>query len=256
MSSLQGQVETKVNNLQEDISNIQLKFLDRLKNISVDKSGDTKTWSHGGGDVNPYTLLAEYESWYNKSIPLIEDYLPDRADEFRERYQQVRRGLELDMDYLSENGVSSSDEVGKRVSMALAFQEQLINAIPGRIEFRELKATERVSSDLMSEELEKAKRLLNDRDVRAAGVLAGVAIERHLLTLCESSSQELDFDYMDGITTLSHTLSEAGEISDDHHRLLQYLSGVRNKCSHASDEEPKEAEIERMLNQANSFMQP
>lgn len=71
--------------------------------------------------------------------------------------------------------------------------------------------------------------------IRAAGVITGVALERHLITLCESSSEELDFGYMDVITSLAYTLNEAGEITDDDKRSLDYLAGIRDNCSYASN---------------------
>jgi hypothetical protein len=59
---------------------------------------------------------------------------------------------------------------------------------------------------------------------------------------------------MDGITSLAQELSNANEINDDEQRKLEYLAGIRNNCSHATDEEPEKREVERLLNQSDEFI--
>jgi hypothetical protein len=133
-------------------------------------------------------------------------------------------------------------------------QMNLLASIPAKIRSERLTIRRQISNKITSDEIHRAKSLFNDGETRIAGVLAGVALERHLLTLCESSNQELEFGYMDGIASLAQTLSNAGEISNDDQRLLEYLGGIRNNCSHANEGEPEPEEVDRLLTEAEQFI--
>lgn len=246
------EVQSEINKLQDEISEIQLEAAEALAGLTVESG----TWSYGGKETlrKLVNVATKYERWYNSAQPLIKEYLPDRQEEFSQRYETVRMGLETDIEFIREKEIKSVATLTDKVVRGILFQSDLISSIPNRVEVEELKAKKDISSNIVSNEMQKAKQLFDDGNIRAAGVIAGVALERHLLTLCETSEQELNFSYMDGITSLAQTLSEANEIGEDDQRLLEYLSGIRNKCSHASQEEPEKREVERMLNQTDEFI--
>lgn len=247
-------LEERVSRLVDEISDIRSNAVEYVKEIELDKSGGTDSWGYGPlGDELPI-ILSEYEIWYNTAYPLVSEYLPNRIDEFEGRYIHARKGMELDLEYIDARDISSRSVLGDNVSRAIAFQKHLVSSIPARAEIEKYKVSRSISSEITSEEVKRAKELFDDEDVRAAGVICGVAIERHLITLCEASEEEIEFDYLDGISSLSHTLNAAEIISDDRLRLLQYISGIRNKCSHASDEEPEKREVERMLQEADDII--
>lgn len=254
MSEIDEEVETKIEELVEEIMDIHEDITESTEHISYRRSGNKTTWGFGSGMGEIMRALSSYENWYNKALPLISDYLPDRKEDFKHRYRDVRSCLELDLGYIKDEEITGETTLKMRIQKGVMFQADLLKSIRGRIETQRLKATEKVSKDIVSDEVQKARGLFDDDHIRAAGVIAGVAIERHLITLCESSPQEIKFGYMDGITTLAQTLSDAGEITDDEQRLLEYLAGIRNKCSHASDEEPEKTEVERMLDETNDFI--
>lgn len=122
------------------------------------------------------------------------------------------------------------------------------------MESEQLRVTKRISERITGDEVQYARTLYEDNQPRAAGVIAGVALERHLLTLCETSSEELDFGFMDGISSLAQTLNEADVISDDDKRLLDHLGGIRNKCAHANGDEPTTGEVGRLISEASDFI--
>lgn len=254
MGELESEVKSKIQELEEDMLEIQSSILEVAKGINLNEIGGRKAWRIESDTVNVIDALANYERWYNASYPLIAEYLPDRLDEFRERYEAIRSGLELDFDYIRENDIDNVGTLRSRMLTGMVFQTNLLNSIPARVESESLKAKRAISGDIVSTEVQKAKELFDEGHVRAAGVIGGVALERHLLTLCESAEQELGFDRMYGITNLATTLSSASEISDDDQRLLEYLAGIRNKCSHASDKGPEKREVERMLNDIDEFI--
>jgi hypothetical protein len=248
MTGLEEEVQEKIDELTEknDIVGYINDVLDDLsvEGIEISHENPKERWE----------ALDRYEKWFNSAYPLIDEYLPDRKEEFEERYEEVRKILELDIGYLNKKGINKRNVMHSLVLSGINFQYSLVSSIPSRVETEQLRARRSVSSNIVTNEIQKAKELFDDGNIRASGVIAGVALERHLLTLCESSEKELDFGYMDGITSLAQELSNANEISDDDERNLEYLAGIRNKCSHATDEEPEEREVERLLNQSDEFI--
>jgi hypothetical protein len=243
----------KIAELEDEIEEIVDEAKELVKGYEVENS----KWSFGE-DVafeEPFELLKRYERWYNSAHPLINEYLKEREPEFAEEYEKVRECMEIDIQYLNNNEIKSAGQLRGIVMTALYFQRDLVHSIQNRVEAEKIKVKKKVSSDIVKEEILQARELLNDGNIRAAGVIVGVGLERHLFEMCESSSNELDYRYMEGITSLSQTLNDAKEITDDEHRLLEYLAGIRNKCSHASEENPSEAEVERMLNETSEFIQ-
>jgi hypothetical protein len=248
MTELEEEVEEKIDELVDD-NDIEDKLLEILKGYEYSNS----TWGHEDGS-KVYDILGEYELWYNSAHPLVQEYLPDRIEEFEDANKKIRKCLEIDLKYLDNHDITGIGALKSKIASGTKLQISLVKSIPDRVETEQLKARRSVSSNIVTNEVEKAKELFDDGNIRASGVIAGVALERHLLTLCESSEKELDFGYMDGITSLAQELSNANEISDDEQRNLEYLAGIRNNCSHATDEEPERREVERLLNQSDEFI--
>lgn len=227
-----------------------------FEGVNRTKSATTISWSgpNTEGEVNAQNkALLLYERWYNSSQPLISDYLPDRKSEFRDEYRKCRNHLQLTLEYIED--YSSSKSLKFETVQSLKFQRNLLLSIPDRVNSKQLKARRRVSDDIVSDELQRAKSLFEDNHIRAAGVIAGVSLERYLQTLCETSDQNLDFGFKEGISSLGQVLQESNEIDDDDKRLLDYLAGIRNKCSHADEEDPEKTEVERMLKEVDQFIQ-
>jgi len=254
MSVSEGDVQAKIKELMDDLLDKLDKINEAIEGISANRTGHKNyTWKHSSPKKQQNTLLT-LEKWYNSAFPLVSDYLPDRKEKFEDKYQELVKILQVDLNYIKNSEITSEGTLMKMANDNLTLLINIVKSIPDRIASEKLKAKKTISENIVSDEVQKSKQLLDEGHVRAAGVVAGVALERHLLTLCESSEQEIEFDHMDGITSLAQTLSAANEINDDDQRLLEYLSGVRNKCSHASKEDPKKREVERMLDDTDEFI--
>lgn len=253
MAGLETDVEERIDELRDEMSEVINTINEAMEGMYRERKGSKVNWGNRKSETQS-KALSQYEKWYNSAYPLISEYLPDREDDFKNRYNKVRLSLEVDIEFLRNYDVTGIGTLKYYISNGIELQLSLLESIKGRIKTEQVKARKRISKDITSDEIQKGKELIDDEHIRAAGVLAGVALERHLITLCENSEQELEFGYMDGITTLAHTLSDANEISKDDLRLLEYLSGIRNKCSHATDEDPEKREVERMLDEASDFI--
>lgn len=194
-------------------------------------------------------LVRSYERWYSVARTLISQYQPSRLDDFESAYARFYESFDF-------RGIDTvhAPSLFRDTTSPILTQIGLIESLPTQIELINRQARNEVSSKISNDELQRARELFNDGEVRVAGVIAGVALERHLLTICENSEHELDFGYMDGISSLANTLHEGDEITDDTMRLLDYLGGVRNKCAHANEEDPEEEEVGRLLTEAEQFV--
>lgn len=191
----------------------------------------------------------QYEIWYNRAFTLVSEYLPERKADFKSTYSDMDELIHFDgVEY------TKADKYCGILRRIISRQKNLLLSIPPKLETTRLKVRRDISDEILMEELYQAKDLWDDGNVRAAGVITGVALERHLLTLCELAEQELDYSHSDGIRSLAETLYNAGQITDTKKSQLGYLADIRNDCAHANEEEPDKREVERLIKQSEDII--
>lgn len=255
MSDLSEEVKEKIKELEDQSNEVEELFIKLLGDIGLKQSafaGMGPGWAAPSDDLVRVhrKLQRKYETWYSSAKPLIQEYSRDRLDQYEECYEDFRSWIELDDDH-ARNDKEKATTLGL---IPFNAQRDILSAVPNRVENEKLRARKQISRKITGDELQHARELFDQEHIRAAGVIVGVALERHLLTLCENSEQELEFEFMDGISSLAQTLNEAGEINDDDKRLLDHLSGLRNKCAHKDEEDPTKSEAERLLSEAGKFI--
>lgn len=251
MDDLDESVEEEISRLVDGMEENLGMANEFLSEIDKKRVGGTTTWDTGDAFGKQYEFLKHYERWYNSAKVLVGEYLPDRVEEFEESYSIVRKLLQLDLDYLKDKNEAT---IGLELNNEINFQINILRSIPDRVEAEHLRIRKNISEDVTVEELQKSKKLLDDGHIRASGVLAGVALERHLQSICHQSDADIKIHPDDGITSLAQELSDNNFLTDDDLRLLQHLSGLRNKCAHADDESPNNREVERLINEAEEFI--
>ncbi|TVT88749.1 hypothetical protein [Haloferax volcanii] len=243
------QIEEKleaVNQIKKHLNGFFLEARTELTNAGM---------SRGWKNLKPETAtkqqkaLTTYESWVNSTRPLVVEFLPERLDEFDKMRDEF-----VDIVTLQIAAPDHPARSMNRAAQLISQQKGIVQSIPDKVEIELLASRKSISRDIAKSEVLRGEQLLEEGDIRPAGVIAGVALERHLITLCSSAEQDVEYDRMDGISSLAKSLSQAGVISDDDMRLLDWMGGVRNKCSHASDEEPKRTEVKRMIREADEFI--
>jgi len=245
MSEKISQVESKVEELVEELENINGTVYD-LAQEAASHDGKIRTDSVDWETVDK--VDQEYEIWYNQSLTLVSEYLPSREEDFRAVYT----GMD---DYIHFDGkeYEKADVYCGLLRRLISRQKNILLSIPPKLTTERLKTRKEISDDIISEELYQAKTLFDEEHIRAAGVVAGIALERHLLTLCEISEQEMEYSHSDGIRSLAETLYQAGEITDTKKSQLGYLSDIRNDCAHANEEDPDMREVERLIQQSEDI---
>lgn len=105
-------------------------------------------------------------------------------------------------------------------------------SVPDVTEIKELSLRKTISAEIARTEIEQAEILLADGFDRAAGSIAGVALELHLKTLCNAN--KVSHSPKATIEPLAQALYQAKKLDITELKQIQYLASIRNKCSHSN----------------------
>lgn len=194
----------------------------------------------------------KYEQWYTAVEPLVYQYLPRRHEEFEEMHSKITNYVNL------ESGIFESTPENPMVRKIqiidiLDGQRSVAKAAPNRMAAERFNARKEISAQVEEDEIIRARQLFEDDLIRAGGVIAGVALERRLLTMCETSERNIDYDPNHGIDRLAQSLYEADEIRNTPMKHLKHLGGIRGDCAHPG-KEPNPDDVERLINDAEEYI--
>lgn len=265
---MDGSVEEFVNELEEksqDILSKLAKFLNKiatapnsippeLRNFANQDTENVPaiTWADVNSDAKDLQLeiLQDYEEWYVASEDLVVEYLPNRIEDFRSVRERIIATISLDHDP-TEMG---KQETYDKVAELLGRQKRIVTAIPAKIRAQKHRARRNISKQVTKHEVGQARELLSEGFTRASGVVAGVALERHLLTLCEEARADVDYEQANGLTQLAQALYEAGELDKTTFKSIDTLASIRNDCAHAGEQEPNEHKVRRLIEDTEDYI--
>jgi|WetSurMetagenome_2_1015567.scaffolds.fasta_scaffold00641_3 hypothetical protein len=178
--------------------------------------------------------LREYQRWYAVAHQLIKDFIPEKEDEFVHNYNKtnpegILRFIQLEC--YTRNG--NKQKIINEFNISFELQRSILLSIPYVAEIKELNLRNIIASDFIDSELDKADYLYRSGFARCGGVLAGVALERHLKALCDM--KKVEYKHNDTIEPLSQALYDAGKIDPTELKNFQHLGGIRNDCAHPKD---------------------
>ena len=217
----------------------------------------------GDDQVHIPSFTREYQEWYSDAEVVVRQLLSRRLEDFCAYYQEPESQ--------SRKKITNDDY---RISDYLAGRQRMVDAVYGRpihvrgnpivfILFGQqlaiVKAAGRkltsslhdikqfVQADLFDSELEAAKALVDNGFSRAAGVIAGVVMERHLAQVCESHSikfQKKKLTFND----FNNGLKDNNVIDTAQWRFNQRLGDLRNSCAHHNDKkEVSKEQVEELI---------
>lgn len=195
-------------------------------------------------------ILETYHEWYAGSRVLVKEYMKTELDDFerlRENFDELIR-LQISPDSVSGMDVYST------IHDAFVTQRGIVNAIPRKISAERFKVKEQISKSVAKDEVQQARDLLQEGLPRASGVTAGVALERHLLTMCQEADVELEYNHDDGIRDLADTLYKADVIEQTTLSSLKTLASIRNDCAHANQTVPNEHKVRRLIEDTDDYI--
>ena len=199
---------------------------------------------------------AKYQTWYSEARAIIKQLLPDRLDDFVKLYEKAKARKEITYenytieDYLQGLRITRGYDKQKVVGQDAAiprFRQQLsiLRSVEARFESSLFEIKQLVQADLFDSELEVARELLRKGFGRAAGAVAGVVLERHLVQVCESHNTITAKN--PGISELNDQLKKAGIIEVPTWRFIQHLTDLRNLCDHDKKKEPTAEQISDLI---------
>ena len=193
-------------------------------------------WKTLPDDLRPHQrdVVRGYQNWYSSAYQLVKNYLPEKELEFKKYYANERKYQDGIIQRLQlrwgpiDKGRFIEDFINN-----FEIQRSIILSLPSVAEFREYDLRKIISVDFINTELDKADYLFRNKFERCAGVLAGVALEKHLRALCDIKNVEYKHD--DTIEPLTQALYAAGKIDLTEQKNFLHLGGIRNDCAHPKE---------------------
>lgn len=207
----------------------------------------------------------QYQTWYSEALSVLKQLLPDRVGDFVGLYKKpVTRKKDITYEnYVIEDALQSlrvtrgwEKEVVVDESAAIPkFQQQLsiIKSIKKRFESSLFDIRQLVQADIFDSEIETARELNGKGFVRAAGAIAGVVLEGHLLQVCGNHNIKVT-KKNPGINDLASELKDSDVINTPEWRKIQYLADLRNVCDHKKKIDPTKAQIDDLIDGVSRFV--
>ncbi len=199
---------------------------------------------------------ASYQSWYSESLVVIKQLLPDRLADFVRHYEKPKGRKDIDFEnYRIEDALQGLQITrGETLVVAdakaavphLKQQVAILDSLRRRFESSLYDIRQLVQADLLDSELDAARELLNHKFMRAAGAVAGVVLEKHLLEVCLNHKAKIAKKHPT-IADLNDTLKTLGAIETSQWRFHQHLADIRNLCDHNKEQEPRSDQVSDLI---------
>jgi hypothetical protein len=206
----------------------------------------------------------EYQHWYTRALKIVEALAPDRLDEFVDYYRvnpkrrEMHAGNYTIQDYVMGYG-PMPDCTGKLpydpanlACVRVLNQIQILASLSTRIGTVLSDVRGHLFTELQDAELQAAEQLTKI-NLRAAGALAGVILERHLQRA--ALNHKLTIAKRDPtVADLNDPLKQAGVYDIPTWRKIQLLADIRNLCSHQKSTEPSKEQVTELIAGVNSII--
>ncbi|MYE43213.1 MAG: hypothetical protein F4X79_04195 [Acidobacteria bacterium] len=212
------------------------------------------------------SFAATYQRWYSEAQVLVRQLLPERLADFVRHYEKPKSRKNITFEnYRIEDtlqGLEITRSIGlekKRVVGPEAgiphFQQQLaiLRAVEARFESSLFDIRQLVMADLFDSELDAASELAKKKFLRAAGAVAGVVLEKHLIEVCSNRAVSLGRKKAT-IGNLNESLRTAGVVDVAQWRFVQHLGDIRNTCDHSKGAEPTAEQVDDLIAGVNKTL--
>jgi hypothetical protein len=205
-----------------------------------------------------------YQSWYTETIEIIRQIIPDRLNEFKSIYETDTKRKELTpttysiQDWL--NGIRAPQNYrGKTfndfnyIYKKFKTQLQILKSAYRRFDSSLFDIRQIVQADLFDSEIDASKELRKKGFYRAAGVICGVIIEKHLSQVCDNHKIIIN-KKNPTISDLNDLIKNNNVIEITVWRFIQRLSDIRNICGHNKQNEPTIDEVDELISGADKII--
>src|SRR4029077_635773 len=204
--------------------------------------------------------VSEYAIWYDNARRLVTVLASDRLHEFEGLYlaEAKRSKFTLDSytirDFIQGIHVTgyTTDNIVVIFGAKFDLQLAILIAVRSRLDDKYADLVASLRFEFEKKEIEAASELLKAGHMRAAGALAGVALEEHLRAVCSDRGVELPKRAT--LSPLNDALKDAGIIDQLIWRRIQYLSDVRNRCAHQTGIEPSSEDVAQLVRETREMI--
>lgn len=240
--------------LQEDGEHLMLGLLNELKDEVPEIW--KKISQERKNEIEKYTFTDKYNAWYNGSLAVLRQLMPERVEDFVEYYKNDKRKELKASTYTVRDfliGTMLYDghkSIWTRSDVLQKYQQQklIIESLSSRFESSLYDIQTFVQADLFDSEIDKAKELCKNGFNRAAGAIAGVVLEKHLSDICRKHNVKIKKKGHPGISDYNETLKAANVIDQPRWRQIQFLGDIRNLCDHNKGTEPTKEDTLKLIN--------
>ena len=207
-------------------------------------------------DIEKESFKDKYNAWYNESLAVIKQLLPERYNDFKSYYKlEKRKELSYETytvsDYFINIQVTRNgyEVIAQPQNVISKFEQQLkiVESLRSRFDSSLFEIKQLLQADLFDSELDAARELLKNGFLRASGAICGVILEKHLGQVCTNHSLSLR-KKNPAINDYNQLLKDENVIDVPTWRLIQRLADIRNLCDHNKEREPKKDETEDLIN--------
>ena len=203
------------------------------------------------------SFYQKYQNWYSESISIVKTILPDRIDDFVRHYikPKGRKAISYENyvieDYLQglsiTRGYSKEKVVGPDAAIPQFVQQlNILRSAEQRFESSLFEIKQILQANLFDSELDAARELAKNGFSRAAGVIVGVILEKHLLEICNAHKLKINKN-KPTINDYNQLLKDSNVIDMPTWRFIQHLADIRNLCSHNVQDEIKTEQINDLI---------
>jgi hypothetical protein len=225
------EIEAELDQLGEEGQSL----LEELATAVVDAKEAKTSGKKTSSKFSLIVFAARYQQWYSAALPVVSQLLPDRYEEFQRYYQNEKRKVFNWSSYTISDYLRASTPVGVNgeltAYMALNVQVDIVAAAKRRLGSRLADLKGILQAELFDSELSAAEDLAKKGHLRAAGAVAGVALERHLATVASAHAVRVRKAYPT-IGDLNDLLKSADVYEVPTWRRIQHLGDIRNICDH------------------------
>ncbi|MCQ6962512.1 hypothetical protein PV02_04960 [Methanolobus chelungpuianus] len=200
-------------------------------------------------------LLVKYGVWYELCRRLALEHLGRGRDAKYEGFTGLHEKI-LSLINLKDPATNSNEKKHLKDGFLSSFDTQvnMLYTIEPLIASAKDSYRKMITAELVSSALDEAESLYRQGLLRAAGIMAGFALERYLRTLCEVSGIGLEPD--DKMATMARKLlSSDGLYGLDPEILgpIDHFAFLRDECTR-QEEEPQEHEVRELIDKAREII--
>jgi hypothetical protein len=235
---------------------------DEIKDEIDQLSGDgQEVLRHISTYMASFEFIEAYQKWYTRAIKLVSLLGKERLEDFNSYYlpNPNRRGISVrEGTYVIHDYISGADPRdmgdGRQRAIKLKFVAQLgiVKSLSTRIDSVLSDVEGHLFAELQDEELKVASHLI-EINLRAAGAVSGVVLEKHLQRA--AANHEITIEKKSPtIADLNEPLKKNDVYDIVTWRKIQHLADIRNYCDHNKGREPTEDEVKELISGTNSII--